>query len=90
MIRFGPSGNSDEFYAQGYKHTSEAMQWISGMGLSAFEYSFGRGVRLKPDTAKKIAGEAKKYDIFLSVHAPYYINFASAQTESKNKNIATC
>lgn len=87
MIRFGPSGNSDEFYKQGYKHTYEAMKWIYGMGLNAFEYSFGRGVKMKHDTAKKIREEAENYGIALSVHAPYYINLATAEAEGKKKNI---
>ena len=87
MIRFGPSGNSDEFYEQGYKHTYEAMQWLYEMGLNAFEYSFGRGVRIKKDTAKKIKEEALKYNIALSVHAQYYINLASDSKESREKNI---
>lgn len=29
MIRFGPSGNSKEFYNEGYKSTFQAMKWIS-------------------------------------------------------------
>jgi deoxyribonuclease-4 len=88
MIRFGPSGNSDEFYEQGYKHTHEAMKWICDMGLTAFEYSFGRGVNLKQDTAKKIGEEAQNYGIALSVHAPYYINLSANGQESRDKNIA--
>lgn len=87
MIRFGPSGNSDEFYAQGYKHTCEAMKWVSDLGLNAFEYSFGRGVGLKQETAEKIGNEARLYDVALSVHAPYYINLATDVVESKEKNI---
>ena len=46
MIRFGPSGNSKEFYDEGYKSTFQAMKWISEKGLTAYEYSFGRGVRI--------------------------------------------
>ena len=39
MIRFGPSGNSAEFYEAGYKHTYEAMKWIAEKGITAYEYS---------------------------------------------------
>ncbi len=59
MIRFGPAGNSDSFYAQGYKASWQAPAWLRGMGLSAYEYSFGRGVQLKEDMADKIAGFAR-------------------------------
>ena len=57
MIRFGPSGNSAEFYDEGHKHTYEAMKWVAERGLNAYEYSFGRGVRIGEPTAKKIADE---------------------------------
>lgn len=81
MIKFGPSGNSDIFYSQGYKRTYEAMKWVADMGLTAYEYSFGRGVRLGEQTAAKIREEAEKNGITLSVHAPYFINLANNETE---------
>ncbi len=86
MIRFGPAGNSDAFYEQGYKHTFEQMKWLHEQQLNAFEYSFGKGVKLKEETANKIGEEAKKYDISLSCHAPYYINLAVNETERMEKN----
>jgi deoxyribonuclease-4 len=60
MVLFGPAGNSDSFYAQGHKSTVEAFAWIKAMGLGAYEYSFGRGVRLGEETAKKIGAEAEE------------------------------
>ena len=45
-IRFGPAGNSDSFYAAGYKRTADAPAYLQAMGLDALEYSFGRGVRM--------------------------------------------
>ena len=42
-IRFGPAGNSDSFYAAGYKRTADAPAYLQAMGLDALEYSFGRG-----------------------------------------------
>ena len=59
MIRFGPSGNSESFYEAGYKSTWQAPAWLKAMGLSAYEYSFGRGVQLSREGAEKIAGEAR-------------------------------
>ena len=76
MIRFGPAGNSESFYAQGYQATWQAPQWLRGMGLSAFEYSFGRGVRITKETAEKIGQAFREKEVGISVHAPYYINFA--------------
>lgn len=80
-IRFGPAGNADSFYAQGYKSTSQMPKWLVDKGLTAYEYSCGHGVNIKEDTATLIGEEAKKYDIAFSVHAPYYINFSSLETD---------
>ena len=60
MIKFGPAGNSDAFYEAGYKHTYQGMAWLQEMGLNAYEYSCGRGVRLKEETAEKIRQEAER------------------------------
>ncbi len=87
MIRFGPAGNSDAFYEAGYKHTYQAMKWLADMGLNAYEYSCGRGVRLKPETAEQIRNEAERCGIALSLHAPYFINLANADPEKFQKNI---
>ena len=86
-IRFGPSGNSDAFYEEGYKHTWQTPEWLHKLGLDAFEYSFGHGVRIKAETAQKIGEEARKHGIAMSAHAPYYINLAASSSESQQKNI---
>lgn len=86
MMRIGPAGNSDSFYAAGFKHTYEAAQWLSKMGLNAFEYSFGRGINISAATAAAIKEEFDKYDIQISAHAPYYINFANTDAEMAKKS----
>lgn len=87
MLRIGPSGNSVSFYESGHKHTYEAAKWVSGMGLNAFEYSFGRGISLSADTAEKIRAEFEKYDVQISAHAPYYTNFANPSEEMIGKSV---
>ncbi|MEG2202814.1 MAG: TIM barrel protein [Christensenellaceae bacterium] len=87
-IRFGPAGNSDAFVQEGYKHTFQAPKWISDKGLDAFEYSFGRGVKLKEETGEKIAQEAQKYDVQISAHAPYFINLANDDEDKFEKNLS--
>ena len=86
MIRFGPSGNSKQFYEQGFKHTVQAPKWLAEMGLDAYEYSFGRGINLSDETAMQIAKEAKMHNVQVSVHAPYYINFANPSDEMAEKS----
>jgi len=85
-VRFGPSGNDALFYEQGYKSTIQAPQWLSKMGLSAMEINFTRGTKMSVETARKIGEEARKYDIELSAHAPYYINLAKNESFDKNYN----
>ena len=51
--RFGPAGNSESFYAQGHTSTKEQPAWLHAMGLDAFEYSFGRGVRIREQDVYK-------------------------------------
>ena len=86
MIRFGPSGNSEAFYEEGHKETTEAPEWLNKMGLNAFEYSFTLGQFLSDKTAEKILAEGKKYDIEFSVHAPFYINFVNSSDTARENN----
>ena len=41
---FGPGGNSESFYAAGYKATVQAPQFLAGMGLGAYEFEAGNGL----------------------------------------------
>lgn len=86
MILFGPSGNSDIFYEQGYKSSLDMPAWLRNMGLDAYEYSCARGVRIKQDMAEKLGSIARENGISLSVHAPYYINLASEDPQAIEKS----
>lgn len=85
MIKFGPSGNSDIFYEQGFKSSLEAPQWIAEFGLDAYEYQCSKGINISAEKAKILGEKAEKNSIFLSIHAPYFINFSSMD-ESKRQN----
>lgn len=86
MIKFGPSGNSESFYAAGYSHTEQSAKFVKDLGLNCFEYSFGRGVRMTEDKAISIGDAFKAQDVEISVHAPYYINFANPDDEMAAKS----
>lgn len=81
---FGPSGNSENFYLE-HKETLQAPKYVREYGLDAYEYSFGRGYMMSSATAQKIGEEFKKEGIKLSLHAPYYINFANPDPELFSK-----
>ena len=66
-IRFGTAGTSDSFAAQGYKSSLDVPEYTAKMGLNAFEYQCGRGVRLGLDKAAKMAALAGPKDILLSL-----------------------
>lgn len=87
MIWFGPAGNSNSFYDQGFAHSWQMPQWLNEMGLNAYEYQCNKGVNLKDETAQQIGDKAKEFNIRLSVHAPYYINLSSAEEEKRNNSI---
>ena len=86
MIKFGPSGNSIAFAEAGLKHSEESAVWVKEKGLSCFEYSFGRGVSLSDEKAQSIGAAFKAADVEISVHAPYYINFANPDDEMAEKS----
>ena len=84
---FGPSGNSESFYTEGYKHTWEAFAWLSQKKLSAFEYSFGRGVTMTEEYAALIKRESQQNGIAVSAHAPYYVSLANPDISVREKSI---
>lgn len=86
MIKFGPSGNCESFYAEGFSHTEEAPAFVKNRGLDCFEYSFGRGVRMSEDKAISIGEAFAAEGVEISVHAPYFINFANPDDEMAAKS----
>ena len=87
IARFGPAGNSDSFYAVGHKATVEAPAWLQSLGLTAYEYQCGRGVRVSTDTAKAMGEAAAQCGVQLSLHAPYFISLASAEAEKRDNSV---
>ena len=87
MVRFGPAGNSDSFTAMGYKTSGQVPEYLERMGLDAFEYQCGRGVRIAEQKARELGEAAAALGISLSLHAPYYISLSSVEEETRLKSI---
>ena len=85
MIWFGTAGNSNSFYDMGYKSTPQVPEYIKKMGINAYEYQCGRGVRVNPDHAALLKQNAADFGVRLSLHSPYYISLSSVE-EDKRKN----
>ncbi|NCB48442.1 MAG: endonuclease IV [Clostridia bacterium] len=86
MIRFGPSGNGDLFYDQGFKTSLDAPTWLKNRGLNLYEYSFSRGFGVSELIAKTLGEKCRENDIEISVHAPYYINLANPDPKMIEKS----
>ncbi len=90
MVRFGPAGRSqsvDAFDAAS-KGTSAVLEHACSLGLTAFEYQCGHGVRIGDKTAKEFGAVAASMGISLSLHAPYYISLSGLEAEKREKSVA--
>ena len=87
MIRIGPAGNSESFTAMGYKSTPQIPEYLEKMGLNAYEYQCGRGVRINRESVLKLKAGCEARDIQLSLHAPYYISLSSVEEEKRQNSI---
>lgn len=84
---FGPGGNSESFYAEGFKSTLEAPAWLVSKGLDAYEYQAGNGITASDATLRKVGEAAKKHGIKMSLHTPYYISLSGVDPEKRLKSI---
>ena len=82
--RFGPAGNAADFP---YKTSERAPAWIAAQGLDCYEYQCGKGVHIGEESARRIGAAAELAGIVLSLHAPYFINLANPDPDSRQKTI---
>lgn len=88
-IRFGPAGLGS------IKDAVSNLEEFHKLGIRACEIAFTYGVYIKnKEDAELIANAAKKLDIKLSIHAPYWINLNSKEKkkidESKQRILDCC
>jgi deoxyribonuclease-4 len=74
-LRFGTAGVP---FSSADDSSLAGLVRIRELGLDALELEFVQGVRMGLDTAARIKEKAAGLGVRLSVHAPYYINFNSA------------
>ena len=72
MIRFGPAGIP--IGTPGKAGTAEGIAYCREIGLGAMEVEFVHGVKMGEPAARACGEAARKSDVLLSCHAPYYIN----------------
>ncbi|MFH1448124.1 MAG: TIM barrel protein [Candidatus Micrarchaeota archaeon] len=74
-MRFGPAGIPIAVDGD----TVEGLEYTAKIGLKAFEVEFVRGVHMGPEKAEVLGKRARKLDVSLSCHAPYWINCAARE-----------
>lgn len=79
--KFGPGGNSEIFYASGFKSTVDAPAFLRDYGLDAYEYEAGNGLRTSDATLSTIGKAAKENGIAMSLHTPYFISLSNPEPE---------
>ena len=84
---FGPGGNSEAFKLAGGKSTLDAPAWLESIGLDSYEYEAGNGLNASPTMLSAIGKEAKKHNIKMSYHTPYFISLSGIEPEKRLKSI---
>ena len=82
--KFGPAGSADSFHAMGYRKTAQMPEYLEKLGLNAFEYQCGRGVRISREAAQELGRLSRERGIALSLHAPYLISLSSIEKEKRD------
>ena len=85
--KFGPGGNSESFYAEGFKSTLQAPAWVRARGLDAYEYQGGNGITASAKTLSAIGEAAAGQGISMSLHTPYYISLSSEFEEKRARSL---
>jgi deoxyribonuclease-4 len=84
-VHFGPAGKGALFLLNRYKDSLDIPDYVTSLGLNAFEYQCGHGVNISEEKAKLLGAKAEEKNIQLSLHSPYYISLSSV-TEEKRMN----
>ncbi|MCL2077425.1 MAG: TIM barrel protein [Oscillospiraceae bacterium] len=82
---FAPGGKPDSYGNR--KFPEDLPLYLAEFGLNGFEIECGRGVNISAKTYELLPRIAVEHNIFLSVHAPYYISLSSVEEETRLKSI---
>ena len=93
-VRIGPPSVTKETFmverrgriVKGKRH--EIPKFFHDMGLNLYEYNAVRGFKIKNrDDLKDFRENCTKYDIFTTLHGPYYISLCSDNPETLKRSI---
>ena len=92
--RFGPAGIPPAFHL--LKATLvDVPQFLREIGLDALEYEavrWGKTPQIRQQDAQTLGQKAKQHDVWLSLHASYYINLSGNKTirEASKQRLIAC
>jgi deoxyribonuclease-4 len=75
-LRFGTSGIPR---SSARPDTPSGIARARQLGLDCMEMAWVNGVRMKPESATRIAAASREHDIALTAHAPYYVNLCGEE-----------
>lgn len=82
-VIFGVAGNPPNFWESEFcKERANSPEWLQSIGLDALEIQCTYGVRMPEERFKAFRQNAEQYGIQLSLHAPYYINLGSGNSDT--------
>jgi len=92
--RFGPAGIPLGFDVL-KRPVEDVPEYLRGEGLDAFEYQavrWGPKPQMQKENAEKLGIKAKEYDVWLSVHGSYFINFCgdALTVEASKRRLISC
>ncbi len=64
-----------------------AINAVHALGLDCLELEFAHGIRMKDETADEINKTARKLNVTLTAHAPYYINLNAKEQDKIDASI---
>lgn len=94
-VRIGPTGAQKSLFkmpGRGNKlrfgKRFELPEYFASLGLSAYEFPAGRMANFSDSPIyKKFRENSTKFNITISLHAPYYISLSSSNSETYEKSI---
>jgi len=91
LIFLGPAGIPISAKKAG---TTDGIRKVMELGLGAMEVEFTHGIQMRNELAKEVGRVSKETGVKLSVHAPYFVNLASAEPQkikaSKVRILQSC
>ena len=87
---FGMAGCPPNFFASPLgKNRKNIFKWAKEQGIDAIEWQCTYGIRMPEEQAIEYRKLAEEYNIYLSMHAPYYVSLASQKPDVVERSKAT-